>query len=88
MVFDIKPTKAHFHLGFEEIYFVMDGILMVEFYDPAEDKISLLELGANELMVFTPGVHHRVVSASEKNRLCVISLPGFDPRDEHLSDKI
>lgn len=88
MVFDIKPTTAHFHENFEEIYFVIDGTVTVAFYDPAVKEISHAVLGANELIVFAPGVHHRVISVSEKNRLCVISLPGFDPNDEHLSDKI
>lgn len=31
---DIKPTTAHFHKTFDEIYFVLDGELELEFFDP------------------------------------------------------
>ena len=87
MVLNIKPTQAHYHQNFEEIYFVQDGHITLGLYGPKEDKYSEYILEAHELMVIAPGIHHKVITASEKNRLCVICLPGFDPNDEHLSDK-
>jgi mannose-6-phosphate isomerase-like protein (cupin superfamily) len=87
MVIDIMPTQAHFHRGFEEIYFVMDGSITIGLYDPKENKFSQTYLEANELLVIGPDIHHKVIAASSKNRLCVICLPGFDPNDEHLSEK-
>lgn len=88
MVYDIQPTTAHYHLGFQEIYLVLDGMVHLELYNPESDLVSNTTLGPNELIVFKPGIHHRVIDASEKNRLCVISLPGFNPADEHVSDKM
>jgi mannose-6-phosphate isomerase-like protein (cupin superfamily) len=87
IVLDIKPTKAHYHKSFEEIYFVLDGHITLGLYEPKENKYNECILEANELMVIAPGIHHKVMAASDKNRLCVICLPGFDPNDEHLSDK-
>jgi mannose-6-phosphate isomerase-like protein (cupin superfamily) len=88
VAFDIKPTHAHYHLGFEEIYFVLDGDIQLKLYDPATGKIWTESLNANELAVLTPGIHHQIVASSEKNRLCVLTTPHFNPEDEHLSDKL
>jgi mannose-6-phosphate isomerase-like protein (cupin superfamily) len=83
---DIGPTVAHYHNGFDEIYFVLDGDLVVQTYDPASGKTSQQKLAANELWVVTKGVHHKITASSDKNRLCVIAVPNFDPHDEHISD--
>jgi mannose-6-phosphate isomerase-like protein (cupin superfamily) len=88
MVFDIQKTRAHYHEGFDEIYFVLDGELLLRLYDPATDRITEQVLRANELCVINRGVHHVVVSATKPNRLCVITMPRFDATDEHLSDRI
>jgi mannose-6-phosphate isomerase-like protein (cupin superfamily) len=85
---DIKPTQAHFHKNFQEIYVVLDGELTLELYDPKTDKISKVTLQANELVMIPPGVHHGIVEASKHNRLQVLCVPGFDPEDEHKSDKL
>ena len=85
MLVNMKTTTAHYHRGFTEVYLVLDGELELKYFDPSTEAISETTLGPNELAVFKPGVHHQVVSASEKNRLCVISMPRFDPADEHVS---
>lgn len=85
---DIKPTTAHYHKTFDEIYFVLDGELELEFYDPAAEKTWIEALSANELVVVSKGVHHKVVRASERNRLCVVSTPPFHEGDENPSGKI
>jgi len=85
---DIKPTTAHYPKTFDEIYFVLDGELELEFYDPAEEKTWSAVLTANELTVVSKGVHHKVVRASEHNRLCVVSAPPFHEDDENPSGKI
>ena len=85
---DIKPTQAHYHKTFDEIYFVLDGEILIKCFDPNGDKIWIERLIANELIVITKGIHHRVIEASNKNRLCVISVPPFHADDEHPSDKI
>ncbi|GAB4182889.1 MAG: hypothetical protein Fur0032_23910 [Terrimicrobiaceae bacterium] len=84
----IGVTTAHYHLGFDEIYFVLDGTLVLKLHDPATGESTDVELGPNELCVITRGIHHQVLKASESNRLCVITCPAFDPQDEHLSDKL
>jgi len=85
---DIKPTTAHFHKTFDEIYFVLDGELELEFYDPDGGKKWNEVLSANELTVVSKGVHHKVVRASGHNRLCVVSAPPFHADDENPSGKI
>jgi mannose-6-phosphate isomerase-like protein (cupin superfamily) len=85
---DIKPTKAHFHQQFEEIYFVLDGWMNLELFDPETQKIWTQRLGANELCVIGKGIHHKLTEASDRNRLCVITVPRFSEADEHFSDKI
>lgn len=85
---NIKTTQGHFHQTFDETYFVIDGELSLEIYDPATGKTDTYLLKANELCVVSKGLHHKVLKASEKNRICIISFPAFHPDDEHLSDKI
>jgi mannose-6-phosphate isomerase-like protein (cupin superfamily) len=85
---NIGPTKAHFHTGFDEIYFVLDGDLLLKTYDPATGKIEQLSLSANELCVISRGIHHVIVSSSSKNRLCAITIPCFNAADEHPSDRL
>ena len=85
---DIKPTIAHYHEGFDEIYFVLDGEIKLELYDPKENKIWTEHLGPNDLCVITKGIHHKITEATESNRLCVISAPPFRIDDEHLSGRI
>lgn len=88
MVFNVKPIAGHYHLGFEEIFLVLDGVINILFYEPSKDLVSEVTLRANELIVLTPGIHHRIASASEKNRLCIVTIPRFDPNDEYVSEKI
>lgn len=85
---DIKPTKAHYHQQFEEIYFVLDGWMNLELFDPATQKIWTQRLAANELCVIGKGIHHKLTEACDSNRLCVITVPRFNEADEHFSDKI
>jgi mannose-6-phosphate isomerase-like protein (cupin superfamily) len=85
---DIKPTRAHYHNGFDEIYFVLDGWMNLKLFDPKTEKIWTQRLEANELCVITKGIHHELTETSDTNRLCVITVPGFVESDEHLSDKI
>lgn len=85
---DIRPTRAHYHRGFDEIYFVLDGGLQLKFYDPADGRTWAQALAADELCVISKGVHHVVTESTQKNRLCVMTVPRFDPADEHLSDKL
>lgn len=85
---DIRPTNAHFHRGFDEIYFVLDGSIRLDLYDPSADAYRSEHLSANELCVISRGVHHVITEATERNRLCVITVPFFDPADEHPSDRL
>jgi mannose-6-phosphate isomerase-like protein (cupin superfamily) len=85
---DICPTKAHYHKGFDEVYFVLDGELVLQLYDPARGHTTDQKLGANELCVITKGIHHKITTSSATNRLCVITIPRFDPDDEHPSEVI
>ncbi len=88
LALNIGRTTAHYHLGYDETYFVLDGTLELKLYDPSTRITSTHRLGANELCVITKGIHHQVVHASPANRLCIISVPAFDLADEHLSDNL
>ena len=85
---DIRPTTAHYHTGFDEVYFVLDGELVLQFFDPESGERIEQKLAANELCVITKGTHHKVTESSATNRLCVITVPRFDASDEHPSDVI
>ncbi len=57
---DIKPTTAHFHKTFDEIYFVLDGELELEFFDPESGRTWTESLSPNELAVVSKGFHNNV----------------------------
>jgi mannose-6-phosphate isomerase-like protein (cupin superfamily) len=61
LALDIRPTKAHFHKMFDEIYLVLDGVLTLQTYDPSTGSRKNYELQANELCVVTRGVHHQII---------------------------
>ena len=83
---NIGPTRAHFHREFDEIYFVLDGNITIQTFDPASGVRSEQSLNANELCILTKGTHHKVSSASSENRLCVLSAPRWIASDEHASE--
>ena len=85
---DIKPTTAHFHRTFDEIYFVLDGSIRLRLHDTHTGKTWEESLQANELFVISQGLHHGIVEASPSNRLCVICSPPFNPQDETTSERI
>ncbi len=85
---NIGVTTAHYHLGFDEIYFVLDGELLLHLFDPASEEKKEVKLVAGELCVITKGIHHQVVEATPENRLCVITMPAFEMGDEHVSNKL
>lgn len=85
---DIQITEGHYHVNFDEIYFVLDGELTLQIYDPITKQTMEHILGANELFVVSKGIHHKVIQASRENRLCVITSPPFDPSDQHRSEII
>lgn len=87
---DIKPTIAHYHPGFDEIYFVLDGWILVRTYDPELDQYYEQRLEQNELVLMPKGMHHVIAEASESNRLCVLMIPGFTgeiPSDRFNEDR-
>ena len=83
---NIKPTIAHYHPEFDEIYFMLDGWIHLRTYDPTTGRYSEQRLGANELALFPMGMHHVIDQSSSVNRLCVLMLPGF--LGEVPSDKL
>lgn len=82
MAIDLKPTVAHWHATFDEIYLVLDGSLALRLHDPSAGGTRTVTLSSNELCVIPRGIRHQVISASGQNRLCVITTPRFDPSDE------
>lgn len=85
LAFDVRPTIGHYHLVFQEVYFVLDGNLTMEFYDPHTKKTWQEKLNTNELCSIGPKIHHRIIEASEKNRLTLICAPAWSAADEYPS---
>lgn len=85
MALNLRPTVAHWHATFEEIYLVLDGSLDLRLLDPATSERRTVTLAANELCVIPRGTHHQVIAATPENRLCVITTPRFDASDEVVS---
>lgn len=85
---DLFQMEAHYHKSFDEIFYVLEGNMDCEFYDPDEDKTWTAELSQGDTLVVPKGVHHKVIKASPKNRLLVISIPPYHADDEIPSDKI
>ncbi len=85
---DIRPTIAHYHKRFDEVYFVLDGDLVLQLYSPESGETMEQPLAANELCVITKGIHHKITRSSASNRLCIITVPHFDANDEHPSKVI
>lgn len=88
LAINIHKTEAHYHTNFDEIYFLLDGELTLQIYDPRTLDTRTIELKANELFLVEKGVHHKVLGGSENNRLCVITSPPFDAQDEWKSKEI
>lgn len=85
---DLIPMAAHYHKTFDEIYYVLEGEMDFEFYDPVTDKAWTEDSHMNDTLVVSKGVHHKVIKASPENRLLVISIPPYHPDDETPSDII
>jgi mannose-6-phosphate isomerase-like protein (cupin superfamily) len=83
---NIKPTIAHFHPEFDEIYFMLDGWIHIKTYKPATGRYAEQGIGQNELAFFPKGMHHVIDQSSDVNRLCVLMIPGF--LGEVPSDKL
>ena len=88
VLIDVRPTKAHYHNTFEEVYFVLDGALSLRLFDPDEGETEEYLLAPHEVCVIPRRTHHQIASSSYHNRLCVLCIPCFDPNDETPSDKI
>ena len=85
---DLEQMDAHYHKTFDEIFFILDGVMKFEFYDPDNEKVWTEDLTLNETIIVKKGIHHKILSASEHNRLFVVSIPPYHPDDENPSDKI
>ncbi len=85
---DLEQMDAHYHKTFDQIFFVLEGDMKFEFYDPQNGNIWTVESSVNDLVIVKKGIHHKVLRASEHNRLLVISIPQYDPDDENPSDEI
>jgi len=85
---DLEQMDAHYHKTFDEIFFVLDGEMKFEFYDPANGNVWAEESSLNDLVIVKKGIHHKVLSASEHNRLLVVSIPPYHPDDENPSERI
>jgi mannose-6-phosphate isomerase-like protein (cupin superfamily) len=85
---NIGITTAHYHKGFDEIYFVLDGSMKLLLHDPSTVRTWTEDLGPNELAMIPSMVHHKIIEVTPENRLCLITIPRFSEDDQHVSDVI
>ena len=85
---DLEHMDAHYHDTFDEIYFVLEGNMKFEFFNPDSGERWIEELVPNETVIVAKGVHHKILRASGHNRLLVVSIPPYRPDDENPSDRI
>jgi mannose-6-phosphate isomerase-like protein (cupin superfamily) len=83
---DVTSTQPHYHRTFDEVYFVLDGALNLRLFNPHTDRVTEHVLREHELCVIPRGVHHEITSASIRNRLCVLTMPGYNKDDQIPSD--
>ena len=88
IVVNARPSRAHYHEGFDEIYLLLDGSLRVRFHDPLTAQTWEESLQANEVCVITKGLHYCITQASDRNRLCAIAIPRYDPADDLASQSL
>jgi len=88
VVLNARPSGAHYHQTFDEIYLLLDGSLTVRFHDPTTEQTWEESLNANEVCVITKGIHYRITQASDRNRLCAIAIPRYDPADDLVSESL
>lgn len=77
----VQPTIQHFHKHFTEIYLLLDGESKLELV--LEGQVTYETVKPNEAVVIPPKVAHRIIHTSPNTRLCVLSIPAFNPQDEH-----
>ena len=85
---DLEQMDAHYHKTFDEVFYVLDGDIKLEFYDPDNGNIWTEGLSKDELLVVKKGTHHKILRATEHNRMLIISIPPYHREDENPSDKI
>lgn len=83
---DVQPTVGHYHRQADEIYFVLEGEIGVRFHDPSNNQTWDDQFKADELCVIRKGIHHKIISVSDTNKLCALCIPFFDPKDEVHSE--
>ena len=60
---------------------MLEGAITLKFYEVATGRTWSQKLAGNELCVLRKCTHHKVIEASEPNRLCIIPFPHFDVAD-------
>ncbi len=85
---DLGPMATHFHKTFDEIFYVLEGGMNCKFHDPESGKTWTEELSEGDMLVVRKGVHHKILEASSKNRLMVMSIPPWHAEDVNPSDAI
>ena len=76
-VTEIRDSVRHYHRGFTEIYYVLEGTGRMVLNDDS------VVVGPGTVVTIEPGTRHRLVS-ERGVRTIVFSVPAFDPDDEHF----
>lgn len=85
---DLGQMNSHYHKTFDEIFYVLEGSMNCKFYDPESKKTWSEELSSGDVLVVPKGVHHKILEASSKNKLIVMSIPPWHADDVNPSDAI
>lgn len=71
-----RDSKTHYHKGFTETYYVLEG----------EGRLELngesIPLKPGMAVMIRPGTRHRAVPGASALRILNVVVPPFDPKDE------
>jgi mannose-6-phosphate isomerase-like protein (cupin superfamily) len=71
-----RDSRTHYHKGFTETYYVLEGEGRLELNDES------IPLKPGMAVMIRPGTRHRAVPGASALRILNVVVPPFDPKDE------
>lgn len=82
-----KECSLHFHIKKEELFFIMEGIMLFDFIDTKTAEIMTSKLSAGDSVYIPKGVPHRFTGASLDGCLFLECSTHDDPEDSYRVQK-
>ncbi len=84
----ILPTKGHYHRDHDEIYICMQGTITLDLFNQQTNQRSSIILEKYESLVVAKRIHHRIIDSEPGSILLAISIPGWTPEGQRLSETL